>query len=110
MNRVMKHAVLASIVGALITLISSAFRTSFEIVIGGHFFSFYGFPFPFYEVAVQDLLGTFRYFFILNAFGDFIIWFGISFTFMIALNRVLTRQNHHPKLNSFPNRAKAPLD
>ena len=77
--------VLASVSGILITLITSAFRSGFYVIIGGHFWSYYGWPFPFYEVSVQDLLGTFHYYFILNAIGDFLIYFGVSFALLTVV-------------------------
>src|SRR5438128_11055193 len=85
MRRFVLPLVLASVSGILITLITSAFRSGFYVIFGGHFWSYYGWPFPFYEVSVQDLLGTFHYYFILNAIEDLVIYFGDSFALLTVV-------------------------
>src|SRR2546425_13312080 len=91
MRRFVLPLVLASVSGILITLITSAFRSGFYVIFGGHFWSYYGWPFPFYEVSVQDLLGTFHFYFILNAIGDFLIYFVVSFPLLSVVNTIPVR-------------------
>jgi hypothetical protein len=80
LNRIVivKDLLVASIFGALITIVSSRFETRSFTGIAGNSAHFYGFPFPFQETYYEDLLGTFHRFSLLNAVGDFLLFFGVA--------------------------------
>ena len=69
---------MASIFGALITIVSSRLETRSFTGIAGNSAHFYGFPFPFQETYYEDLLGTFHRFSLPNAVGDFLVFFGVA--------------------------------
>jgi hypothetical protein len=92
MNHAIRNLALASIAGVLISLTSIAYvthRVDPRILLAG--WTYYGFPFPIYGKYFADLQGTSDHFFIFNALGDFLIWFGISFALISILDDTLTR-------------------
>jgi hypothetical protein len=82
---------MASIFGAVITIVSSRFQTRSFTGIAGNSAHFYGFPFPFQETYYEDLLGTFHRFLLVNAIGDFLIFFGISTVALTILGMMAAR-------------------
>jgi hypothetical protein len=64
-------------------------RVDPRILLAG--WTYYGFPFPIFGNYFADLEGTNHYFFIFDALGDFLIWFGISLVVILVLNATVTR-------------------
>ena len=85
MKHALRNLVVASVAGALITLVSSAFGTGPQFLPFGTAYFYYGFPFPVYEVKAVDMVGSFDYYLILNAVGDVLVWWGISFAVIASL-------------------------
>jgi hypothetical protein len=91
LNNLAKCAIAALLIALSITLISSFVRISRDVMGPGNSASYYGFPLSFYEVVVADLVGTFHHYYILNAIGDFAVWFGISFALLTVFAFLSTR-------------------
>ena len=91
LNNSAKCAIAALLIALSITLISSSVRTRRDVMDPGNSASYYGFPLSFYQVVVADLVGTFHHYYVLNAIGDFAVWFGVSFVLLMVFAVVSTR-------------------
>ncbi len=88
MRHVLRNTALALLAGVSISLISTAFLTSQALqgALLGPDWSYYGLPFPVYQVKVIDIVGSFHYFSALNLVGDILVWFAVSFIVFTAFN------------------------